>query len=203
MGRRGLSFLATLAAVMVGLMLVGSAGALNRTTTLVSKPTGVADPDTDNVFFQGVSQDGSRVFFNTTQKLTADDTDSGRTDVYERAGGVTTPVSQPTGVADPDTDNALFDAASQDGSRIFFETTQKLTADDTDTNRLDLYERAGGVTTLISKPTGVADPDTGGSSIRGASQDGSRVFFGTTQKLTADDNDSGRLDIYERSGGVT
>jgi Ca2+-binding RTX toxin-like protein len=172
-------------------------------TTLVSQPSGVADPDTDHVFFAGASDDGSRVFLNTRQKLAGDDTDSNLLDVYERAGGLTTLVSQPSGVADTDTGDVFLAAASADGSRVFVETAQRLTADDNDANRADIYERAGGVTTLVSQPTGVADLGTGDAFFEGASADGSRVFVETAQKLTADDTDTGRSDVYERSGGVT
>jgi hypothetical protein len=173
------------------------------TTKLVSKPTGVPDPNSGDVIFGGASQDGSRVFLITVQKLTADDQDTARGDVYERSGGTTKLVSKATGVADPDTTGAAFVGTSQDGSRVFFETTQKLTADDLDTARKDIYERSGGTTTLVSKPTGVADPNTADVSFSGASQDGSRVFFHTTQKLTVDDGDTNRDDVYERSGGLT
>jgi hypothetical protein len=155
-------------------------------TTLVSQPTGVADPDAASVEFRGASADGSRVFFDTPQKLTADDVDTARSDVYERAGGVTTLVSQPTGVADPDKDSAFFEGASSGGGRVFFTTTQKLTADDTDTARADVYERTGGVTRLATQATGVADPDTNGANLRATSDDGGRAFFETSQKMTAD-----------------
>jgi hypothetical protein len=205
-GRRARLGLAAVVAVAAGLLGVGGgvAGAVDGTLELVSQPTGVADPDTDDALFGDASADGSRVFFTTDERLTADDTDTGREDVYERAGGVTTLVSQPTGVADPDTDSAFFHDASADGSRVFFTTRQKLTADDTDSDLRDVYERAGGVTTLVSQPTGVADPDTDNAFFAGASADGTRVFFSTVQKLSADDTDSGFFfDVYERAGGVT
>jgi len=172
-------------------------------TTLISRPTGIADPDTAGVFFGGASEDGSRVFLNTSQKLTADDNDANRADVYERSGGQTTLVSAPTGVPDPNTAEAYFSHASADGTRVLFFTGEKLAADDNDTNRNDVYERSGGQTTLVSKPTGVPDPNTGSAGFSGASRDGTRVFFFTAQKLTADDNDTNRLDVYERSGGQT
>jgi hypothetical protein len=203
-GRRARLGLAAVVAVAAGLLGSGGvAGAVDGTLELVSQPTGVADPDTNYAYFEGASADGGRVFFATTQKLTADDTDTGREDVYERAGGVTTLVSQPTGVADPDTADAFFHGVSADGSRVIFSTTEKLTADDTDTDLRDVYERAGGVTTLVSQPTGVADPATDHARFQGASADGSRVFFATDQKLTAEDTDTGREDVYERAGGVT
>ena len=132
------------------------AGSRRWSRSRAASPT----PTPSDVEFGGASADGGRVFFETRQKLTADDTDTGRIDVYERAGGVTTLVSQPSGVADPDTGHVFFSGASADGGRVFFAHTQKLTADDSDTGRFDLYERAGGVTTLVSGPSGVADPDT-------------------------------------------
>ncbi len=172
-------------------------------TTLVSGPTGVTDPNTGDVSYRHVSRDGSRVLFSTTQRLTADDNDTNRLDVYERAGGVTTLVSGSSGVADPNTADAQYAGASADGARVFFYSTQKMTADDTDTNRGDLYQRAGGQTTLVSAPTGVADPNTADAYYAGNSRDGARVFFATTQKLAADDADTNRQDVYERSGGQT
>ena len=165
-------------------------------TTLVSQPSGVADPDTEDAEFGGASADGGRVFFNTPQKLTADDTDTDRHDVYERAGGVTTLVSQPSGIADDDTDGASFDGASADGGRVFFGTSQKLTADDSDSGLADVYERAGGVTTLVSQPSGIADPGTGHVGFFDASVGGNRVFFETPQSLNAADIDGARWDIY-------
>ena len=194
---------ATLAIAAGMLVLAGAARGVDGTLELASQPSGIADPDTADAYFAGASADGGRLFIETAQKLTAEDTDTGRYDVYVRAGGVTALVSQPTGVADLDTADVSFRAASADGTRVFLTTTQKLTPDDTDTDRPDIYERAGGVTTLVSQPTGVADPDTASVDFRGASADGSRVFFETPQKLTADDVDTARSDVYERAGGVT
>ena len=59
---------------------------------------------------------------------------------------------------------------------------------DTDTS-IDVYERAGGQTTLVS--TG----PTGGNgafhaSFRGASADGTRVFFETVESLVSADTDT-------------
>src|SRR5947208_380045 len=50
--------------------------------------------------------------------------------------------------ADADT-AAEFNGASSDGTRVFFETTERLVAADTD-SALDVYQRAGSTTTLIS-----------------------------------------------------
>jgi Ca2+-binding RTX toxin-like protein len=113
-------------------------------------------------------------------------------DVYERSGGQATLVS--TGAAGG---NGVFDASfervSADGSRVFFGTGEPLVSADTDAFE-DVYERAGGRTTLVS--TGPA----GGNGafdvfFRGASADGSRVFFSTVESLVSTDTDTSE-DIY-------
>jgi len=54
-----------------------------------------------------------------------------------------------------------FDASSTDGTRVIFETTESLTADDTDGGYQDTYERANGVTTRLSLgPNGGNGPST-------------------------------------------
>ena len=187
----------------LGTVLQASAAPIDRTTSLISLPTGVPDPDGDGSSFGRVSADGTRVFMLTFDKLTADDLDTNRSDIYERSGGTTTLVSAPTGVADPDEANPIFEGISADGTRAFFRTSESLTTDDNDNQWSDIYERSGGTTTLVSAPTGVADPDTEDVAFAGASADGTRVFFETSQTMTADDADVGQSDVYERSGGTT
>ena len=128
-----------------------------------------------------ISSDGQKVFFETTESLVASDTDTMQ-DVYERSGGTTTLVS--TG---PNGGNgslpATFDAASADGSRVFFSTDESLVAADTDGSQ-DVYERSGGTTTIHSiGPTG----GNGGprASFVGSSETGSRVFIETTERLNS------------------
>ena len=139
-----------------------------------------------NAAFEGASADGTRVFFETVESLVSADTDTSM-DVYERAGGQTTLVSTgPTG--GNGTFDASFAGASADGSRVFFETEESLVSADTDTAQ-DVYERAGGQTTLLS--TG----PTGGNgafqaSFGGASADGTRVFFQTEESLVSADTDT-------------
>jgi len=159
-----------------------------------------ATASADSAIFVRASSDGSRAFFETTDRLVAADTDSS-TDVYERSGGATTLISTgPNG--GNGANDAHFEGASADGSRVFFSTDEQLvTAADTD-SEFDIYERSGGTTTLIS--TG---PDGGngafGLLFEGASADGSRVFFVTNEQLvTAADTDSSR-DVYQRSGSTT
>jgi hypothetical protein len=95
---------------------------------------------------------------------------------------------------------AFFAGASADGGRVFFTTNEVLADTDADT-AIDLYERAGGVTSQLSR--GMVNGNSNASvSFLGAPADGTRVFFGTSEQLVAADVD-GAFDIYERSAGQT
>jgi hypothetical protein len=177
-------------------------------TTEVSLGPGTGNGAYD-VSFGGVTQDGSKVWFQTREPLVPGDTDANCEDamgnptvpcldVYERSGGSTTWVS----TGGNGTYEAGFAAASQDGSKVFFQSDESLTADDTDGGYRDIYQRSGGNTTLIS--TG----PTAGNGIYGAdlaaiSKDGTRVFFQTYESLVPEDNDGNWQDVYERYGGET
>jgi hypothetical protein len=106
---------------------------------------------------------------------------------------------------------AQYEGASADGSRVFFTTGEILTPDDLE-GYPDIYERANGVTTLIS-----LGPDGGNGNsdavFRAVSDNGNHVFFETGESLVAADND-GRCyeeaelrvacsDVYERFNGTT
>jgi hypothetical protein len=148
--------------------------------------------------FEGASTDGTRVFFRTDEKLVAGDTD-GQFDVYERSGGSTKRVSagQINGNGAFDAD---FEGTSTDGTRVFFQTSEKLVAADTDGSR-DVYERSGGMTTRVSAGQ-VNGNGVFNASFAGASEDGTRVFFMTNEPLVAADTDASQ-DVYERSAGTT
>ena len=98
---------------------------------------------------EGASNDGSKVFFQTEEKLVAGDTD-GLFDVYRRKGGVTTRISAGE-INGNGAFNATFAGASSDGSKVFFVTSEPLVPADTDGDQ-DVYRRKGGVTTLLSRP---------------------------------------------------
>lgn len=138
------------------------------------------------------------VAFTTSEKMTAADTDNGQ-DVYLRSGGVTTLVS--TGPEGTGEAAAVFAGASDDGSRIFFVTSEALVPGDTDSSA-DIYMRAGGETTLVSVgQVGGNGPYPAG--LRGLSSDGSHVFFTTQERLTVDDDFAGESDVYGWSGSGT
>ena len=150
------------------------------------------------VVFNGASSDGTRVFFSTAEQLTTEDTDVAM-DVYDRADGRTTLVS--TGQHDAGVlDNADFDFASADGTRVLFTTKVPLVAADDDTER-DLYVRAAGETRLVSVGrVGANDPAP--ALFGGATPDARHVFFETEGSLLTTDTDS-KLDVYRRANGQT
>jgi hypothetical protein len=166
------------------------------TTTLVS----TGSPGGNGNFpaiFAGISQDGSRVFFETEEQMLPADSDSNY-DVYRRQGGTTTTLIS-TGT--PSGGNGPFDAtfrgSSLNGVRVFFQTDEQLSASDTDSSS-DVYERFGTNTTLVSAPGNGAFPAT----FVGNSGDGTRVFFETAESLDAADTDT-FVDVYQRSSGTT
>ena len=92
---------------------------------------------------------------------------------------------------------ASFAGASADSAHVFFHTTESLSPADTDIG-LDVYDRFGGTTTLVT---------AGGTTSQyaffgGASKDGARVFFYTDEQLVSADTDPW-YDVYERYGGQT
>ena len=169
------------------------------TTTLISTGAFGKQPEWSNL--KGGSEDASRVFFETSARLLPEDLDT-QQDVYQWENGTLTLLTTgPIGGNGPFF--ARFSAASKDGSRVFFTTDEKLVPEDIDSS-VDLYERAGGTTTLLS---------TGSIGGNGAfpvtdypppvaSEDGTHVFFTTTEALEPDDLDTGR-DVYERTAGMT
>jgi hypothetical protein len=161
-----------------------------------------AGPDAANKFaeFVGASADGSRVFFTTPEPLVSDDTDN-RDDVYEWAGGTTTLISDRTQAGADASDGVTFSGNSVDGSRVFFTTLEQIVSTDQD-NSLDLYERAGGVTTLVSDRVQAGADEDKQVSFGGVSEDGSHVFFKTAEALLSTDGD-GSDDVYEFAGGTT
>ena len=104
-----------------------------------------------NAWFNGVSDDGKRVFFTTAEPLVRQDQDClypafrtrGCRDVYERFNGVTTLISKNT--VDCANDDwgfyplcPIFIGISSDGRRTFFATSERVVPEDTD-DLNDLY----------------------------------------------------------------
>jgi hypothetical protein len=139
-----------------------------------------------------VSADGSHVFFHSGEALAPGG--GGLQDVYERFGSTTTLISgNGPGVA-------YFVGASADGTKAGIISYDSLTSADTDGGHLDGYEWVGGILILATiGPTNDGVPDNApvdvNNSFGGGSRDGSRVFFQTPERLTAEDSDSAQ-DVY-------
>ena len=92
--------------------------------------------------------------------------------------------------------SAYYAGSTPDGSHVFFRTDEQLVPADHDAG-IDVYMRAGGVTTLIS------GGDAGGQAdFYAASPDGSRVVFGTEDKLDATADTDTSYDLYEWHDGT-
>jgi hypothetical protein len=159
-------------------------------------------PDFDGVsaYVQGVTPDGSHVYFSTPEPLAMTDTDASA-DIYERGPAGLVHVSDGPG---PDAQgfSVTFKRASDDGTRVYFETAEKLVPADTDAVA-DVYLRtAAGVVLITDDPTGPdAEMD---AHFLDATADGGRVWFETRESFAATDTDT-FSDVYERaaSGALT
>ena len=147
-----------------------------------------------DAFLQGTSRDGSRVFFVTSEPIVAGDTDTA-SDIFERSGGTTTLVSAGA-INGNGSHGAGYSGASANGKRVFFFTTEQLSTGDTDAV-FDIYERSNGTTKLVS--VGGASNSTFHSWFAGASADGSRVYFHTSEPFVSIDGDV-MQDVYEQIG---
>lgn len=154
------------------------------------------------VTYAGTSGDGSTVYFQTSEQLDATaDTDSAE-DVYQRSGGVTTLVSSGEGGKGNGSAPATFNWVSPAaGPQVaVFHTGEQLTGEDED-NAQDVYARSGGATKLVSIGPAGGNGEVG-ASFAGASEDGSKIFFVTTESLVTQDKDLS-LDVYMRTGETT
>jgi len=124
-------------------------------TCVSCNPTGssygeaVLIPDTTNAYQpRWVSEDGDRVFFDTTEALVAGD-ENETWDVYEWEREGTGSCGTPAGCvylisSGKTRDGALFDDASADGGDVFFTTRGRLTPEDMDEQDNVFDARVGG-----------------------------------------------------------
>ena len=147
-------------------------------------------PNGDNG--RNYTPDGTHVYFETTEQVVPQDTDS-TIDVYEASGGVVTLISG--GTFDED---VQFRGSSDDGTKVVFHTSEGLVPSDTDGAR-DVYQASGGAFTLLSPPA-ISGFDWGVTT-SGMTGDGSRVFLNTGERLVPEDVNNNNGDVYEASGG--
>jgi hypothetical protein len=179
---------------------------LTREVSIGPKGGNDAQPAT----FDGMSSDGSEVFFSTAEPMVPGDTDQAE-DVYLRdlVQNRTVLVSQgSSGCAGQGCGNGAFAAsflpggAAPDGGIVFFGSSERLEAADQD-GAFDVYVRDLGAETtrLVSVPDPGCVACTGeglDAQFRGIDDSGSRAFFTTSEKLAGADTDSAESDIYAR-----
>lgn len=151
------------------------------------------------VQLDGVSADAAHVFLTTRAALSPADIDGSGLDIYDLQNGTATLAS--TGPLDrPGAPGELpiFQGASPDGSRIFFQDMRALTTEDLDSCP-SLYERAAGQTRIVApNPKPPRHPVCEWARFGGVSGDGSRLFFVSGVGLQA--GDEGEDDIYQQVG---
>ncbi len=177
------------------------------TTTLVSAAGSPCSGSCGNgakpAFFQGASADGSKAIFTTGESLVNGDGDS-EVDLYERnlTSGETKLVSTPG--AGPEACplgkkcEPVSSAISSNGAHVFFETNERIAAEDSDAFQ-DVYDWSVGTAGLAS--TGPLSGSGANALYEGSSADGSEVFFATDEKLVASDEDAAQ-DVYVRNNGI-
>ena len=147
-----------------------------------------------HVTFNGMSADGSHVFFQTEEQLDPIDTDT-VVDLYAWSAAGIELIS--TGPTDTGANGAGYQASTADGTHAYFVTDGRMTADDTDLNS-DVYERFQGVTRLVSQ--GAAGEEAGNFvRVQAVSTDGSVTVLEAAGRLIADDTDN-QNDLYEIRG---
>lgn len=172
------------------------------TTRLVSRGL-IGGQGANPAFGLAVSDDGSRVVFETVEKLTPDDRDD-QNDIYEWTRDGTRLVStgpgpDATGLGPGAAGAVTFKAASPDARRVVWQTLARFTTDDAD-GSIDVYQRLNGVTTLLSGPSAGGVVNASARAVDW-SRDVTRVFIGTAEGFAGADTD-GLVDVYERSGSV-
>jgi hypothetical protein len=153
----------------------------------------------DDATLDSHGEDGAVIVFSTAEQLVPQDTD-GAVDVYRRAAGATTLISQGEEFNGPY--DAIWAASSRDQSAIFFRTAEQLEENDTDAS-IDLYRRSFGETNRISRgagglSTGNGEFDVGPKVM--VSEEG-RVVFETSEQLQEKDVDE-EQDVYMNFGGT-
>lgn len=183
----------------------------SKRTTLVSTAAsscGGCGAGTEPVVFQGASSDGSKAIFTTAEPLAGADQDQ-ETDLYTRnmdasgSAGETKLVTTPGGGPDPCPVGSNCKPAtsriSDDGSHVFFETSERIASIDLDAKQ-DVYDWSGGTAELASVGSAGQNGAADARFLKSAA-DGDKVFFATIDAFALPDKDSVE-DVYARTGGA-
>lgn len=154
----------------------------------------------DIASYDGLSSDGSHVFFKTGDHLIAED--EGGTDIYQRVGdALTILTAYPEDIERNCVDLPWFGDASADGTVVLFSTNMPIAAEDTDST-YDVYKRLpDGSYLLVSRGTegGIGPCGFGGDKPVALSADGRTAIFETSVPLDPADRDASP-DLYSTDG---
>jgi hypothetical protein len=154
--------------------------------------------DTNQNLRNAISQDGSRIFFESPDPTLA----GAKPEIYMRSNGQTTQVSAPQpGVVDPAGILAKrYEGATADGSKVFFTTAQQLTSDDTDSSS-DLYQYDVASGTLTRLSTGASGTGAGVTGLVDYTDNGSTLYFLATGLLVPGNGVLGSPNLYVLRNG--
>ncbi len=190
----------------------------SRTTILVSHASAVITETANGISSPvAISADGNQIIFSSRATNLVDGvTDTNGTDdafVFDRISGATTLMGRALGAATVTPNGASFPVAvSADGNRLVFKSrASNVLAGITDSNNnwdVFLFDRAGGITTLVSRALGAATATANNESDPTAiSADGSYVLFSSraTDVLAGvtDTNDDSDVFLFECATGMT
>jgi hypothetical protein len=153
------------------------------------------EPNCDMASYDGISSDGSHVFFKTGDHLIAED--EGGTDIYQRVGDQLAVLTTYPEIERNCVDLPWFGDASADGTVVLFSTNMPISAEDTDST-YDVYKRLpDGSYSLVSRGTegGIGPCGFGGDSPVALSDDGRTSIFVTLASLVPEDKDHS-ADLY-------
>jgi hypothetical protein len=170
--------------------------------TLVSPGSeSVEQPQLNNwrFFIEGFSPDGDTVVFQTFQRLAATDTNDAL-DIYRWRDDEVVHISRPAPGLSSAAGNSGRTSIS-DAQTTLFTSEQPLSPDDND-ELLDAYTFGDDGYELVSVPEEHPDGTSADAYSLQITEDGSRRFFRTTARMTADDLDEAS-DIYVREGDTT
>lgn len=146
--------------------------------------------------YDGLSSDGSHVFFTTGDDLIAED--EGGDDIYQRVGdALAVLTTYPEDIERNCVDRPKFGDASADGGTVLFSTNMPISPEDTDST-YDVYKRGpDGSLALVSRGTdgGIGPCGFGGDKPVALSADGGTAIFETASALSPEDGDSS-VDLY-------
>ena len=164
-----------------GTLVQGMAGSLNPGPS--AAPAGLV--------VKPFSSDGTRFVFGSTSKFESDGNNNGDISIYDRnlSTGDTHVVSKTPGGATMTGSGIAELDISTDGSRVLI--GQKVATDAEGNALYHLYMNVGDSGQTIDLTPGAAN----GVIYAGMSADGTKVYFSSTNKLTADDHDTS-ADVY-------